>query len=294
MVRRVARLVAALSTLGLAAASPVLAETLVYNTVNPCRVIDTRQTGTPFLEVGTNATTPEATDRDFNVNGGTDYSAQGGNAAGCGIPSDAVAAALNIIAADAEGIGNMAAWAAGTAPQLSAVVTFGQAMVGNPSATQNIANMLIVPLCTASCPNSGVDDVTFRSRINRSKLVVDVVGYFTSSGLDGGGGGTITFSKDDIYQGAGPDANDTAPVSGTNNGNVTVTATCADANDIAIEGTCWVVSPGETAVVLTGHQAHNWDTTGSTATYECIFRNESATDTYNVHARILCIGVAGP
>jgi hypothetical protein len=294
MVRLAARLIATLSIAGLAVVSPVLADTLVYNTVNPCRVIDTRLTATPFLEIGTNATVPEATDRDFNVNGGTDYSAQGGNAAGCGIPSDAVAAAINIIAADAEGIGNMAAWAAGDTPQLAAVVTFGQARVGAPSATQNISNMLIVPLCTASCPNSGVDDITFRSRINRSKLVVDVVGYFTSSGSEGGGGGTITFSKDDIYQGAGPDANDEAPVSGTNNGNVTVTATCADANDIAIEGTCWVVSPGETAVVLTGHQANNWDTTSSTATYECTFRNESASTAYNVHARILCIGVAGP
>src|SRR5258706_3819739 len=62
---------------------------LVYTPVTPCRIIDTRLAGGPIAG---------GTTRSFRVTG-TDLSAQGGSATGCGIPSGpATAAVINFVA----------------------------------------------------------------------------------------------------------------------------------------------------------------------------------------------------
>jgi hypothetical protein len=71
---------------------------LVYTPVTPCRIIDTRIAGGP-LAVGT--------PRNFFVTG-TDYSAQGGSPAGCGVPhGPATAAVINLAAVNATGLGHL-------------------------------------------------------------------------------------------------------------------------------------------------------------------------------------------
>src|SRR5258706_1550595 len=67
---------------------------LVYPPVAPCRIIDTRLAGGPIAG---------GTTRSFRVTG-TDLSAQGGSATGCGIPSGpATAAVINFVAVSPRG-----------------------------------------------------------------------------------------------------------------------------------------------------------------------------------------------
>src|SRR5258706_13239493 len=67
---------------------------LVYPPVTPCRIIDTRLAGGPIAG---------GTTRSFRVTG-TDLSAQGGSATGCGIPSGpATAAVINFVAVNPRG-----------------------------------------------------------------------------------------------------------------------------------------------------------------------------------------------
>jgi len=71
---------------------------LVYTPVTPCRIIDTRLAGGPIAG---------GTTRDFRVTG-TDLSAQGGSATGCGIPSGpATAAVINFVAVTPAGPGDL-------------------------------------------------------------------------------------------------------------------------------------------------------------------------------------------
>jgi len=66
---------------------------LVYTPVTPCRIIDTRYAGGPI---------PAGTTRSFLVTG-TNYSAQGGIATGCGVPfGPTTAAVVNFVAVNPE------------------------------------------------------------------------------------------------------------------------------------------------------------------------------------------------
>src|SRR5512139_489016 len=65
---------------------------LIYTPVAPCRIIDTRPTS------GGPGPIPGGTTKDFLVTGTTDFTSQGGNPAGCGIPENATSVMINFIA----------------------------------------------------------------------------------------------------------------------------------------------------------------------------------------------------
>jgi hypothetical protein len=211
--------------LGAAMASPAtgpaaaLAPTeLVFNSITPCRIIDTRCTGIPG-----NLCTPHQLVHgptnlySFQVHGpATDYRAQGGSAGGCGIP-DAVAnhnvakaIAVNIVAAGATAAGNLNAWPADQ-PQPNASVINFSALASNGGL--NIANGIILPICDdLTNPGCAQGDITVHAGSADAFLVADVTGYFTAestditgvnagTGLTGGGtSGNLTLSLLAAYQ----------------------------------------------------------------------------------------------
>jgi hypothetical protein len=138
---------------------------LLYVPVAPCRIIDTRVAGGKI---------PTGSTRPFRVAGTTGFTAQGGQASGCGVPigaSTPVAAAvmLNIVAVDVDGKGNLAAWEFGQPEPLATSINFQRI-------DMNIANGLIVPIAGVS---SVTHDLNVKANFSNAHLVVDVTGYFT-------------------------------------------------------------------------------------------------------------------
>jgi hypothetical protein len=134
---------------------------LVYSSVPPCRLIDTRLMGGSLAP---------GTPRDFKVVG-TGLQGQGGDPAGCGVPpTRATAAVVNFVAVNPVGTGNLRAWA--YAPSLPPPPN---ASIINYSPGFNIANAVVVPLCTtAPCDF----DIRVRADASGTHLVADVVGFF--------------------------------------------------------------------------------------------------------------------
>ncbi|MBC7882256.1 MAG: IPT/TIG domain-containing protein [Anaerolineae bacterium] len=138
---------------------------LRFYPVSPCRIIDTRNTATPILAPGVQ--------RSFVVNSGGptfNYSSQGGNSAGCGIPADAKAVFFNFVAVGPTSPGDLQAWQFGSPIPTASVLNY--AVVTG----LNIANGIILPVCnpsTASCTS----DLNVQANQGSTQLVVDVVGY---------------------------------------------------------------------------------------------------------------------
>jgi hypothetical protein len=133
---------------------------LVYTPVTPCRIIDTRRAGGLIA--------PGAP-RSFLVTG-TDYSDQGGSAAGCGVPfGPTTAAVVNFVAVNPGGAGNLRVTPFGTAMPLASIINF--------SAGMNLANGLVVATCNPfsfTCSS----DITIQADVSATQLVADVQGYF--------------------------------------------------------------------------------------------------------------------
>ena len=135
---------------------------LVYTPVTPCRIIDTRLVGGPIAGGAT---------RSFRVTG-TDLSAQGGSATGCGIPSGpATAAVINFVAVNPAGPGDLRITPFGTPMPTASIVNYA-AVPG-----LNIANgpaVAIFDPAAAACPS----DFTIRADGSATQVVADVQGYF--------------------------------------------------------------------------------------------------------------------
>jgi trimeric autotransporter adhesin len=134
---------------------------LVYTSLPPCRVLDTRVAGGP-IGIGMQ--------RDFRVVGADDFAIQGGRPGGCGVPAGATAAFLNFVAVGPSGAGNLRAWPFGQPIPLASIINYA-ALPG-----LNIANGVVVPLCTpaAACPF----EITVQADVSDTHLVADVLGFF--------------------------------------------------------------------------------------------------------------------
>lgn len=132
------------------------ASDLVYNEVAPCRIFDTR------FGDATHGFLPANTPRNYSHN--LSLAAQGGNAAGCGIPTDPAAIAITLTVAAPAGPGNIRAWRLGDPVPLASVLNYQ---------VVDIANTTILPTCQV-CGN----DFTVRADVSGTHLIGDVVGYF--------------------------------------------------------------------------------------------------------------------
>jgi hypothetical protein len=248
-----------------------LSSHLVYTAVTPCRVVDTA--GGRFAAGQT---------RSYVVHGPTtDYSSQGGNADGCGVPdlsagdprrNLARAVVLNVVAVSPSGPGNLRVWPSNlSAPLASAINYVELASLG--VANNNVANEVIIPLCTEEAAVScGGGDISIRAEASGVHVVADVVGYFTD--LDAGS----ILARGNIYQreaslavGAGL--------------TMSVSASCDDNRDFPLDGSCAV---GGLLLRLDGRAA-DWSGPGA-ASYECSFLNTGVLPVVGT-ARIICLNV---
>ncbi len=134
--------------------------------VTPCRIIDTRNTTVPLLS----ANVAEG----FVVHSGGltyNYSSQGGNPSGCGLPTDAKAVFFNFVAVNPTSSGYFQAWAFGSPTPTASILNY--ATIPN----FNIANGIILPICNTSVATC-TKDLNVQANQGNIQLVVDVVGYF--------------------------------------------------------------------------------------------------------------------
>jgi hypothetical protein len=139
---------------------------LVYTPVTPCRVLDTRSATAGIMAANTQ--------RNFFVAGSTGFTAQGGNAAGCGVPlGPATGVIINFAAVNPAGAGNIRAWAVANPqpPAPNAVV-----MNFNP-VMPILANGIAVPICDNSLAFC-LSDLRLQVDVSATHVVADVVGYF--------------------------------------------------------------------------------------------------------------------
>ena len=148
-------------------AGQVLAQSMIFTSVQPCRIFDTRLQSAGAM--GANST------RAFHVVGSSnDFAAQGGKAGGCGIPGfqagtpRALAVMVNLTAVDPQGKGHLRAYPtdAAAAP-LASALNFAKLGL-------NIANGLVVPIRQ----DSEGGDLTVLAAFSSTHVVGDVVGYF--------------------------------------------------------------------------------------------------------------------
>jgi hypothetical protein len=172
------RVFVVISLLGAAAAqAQVLSPNLVYTSVQPCRVFDTRGGGGPIAPGAGNA-------RTFNIvgNNSPDFTGQGGHPGGCNIPgfftpnggqpiSQAQAVVINLIAVNAQGAGDLRAWPSDQAKPAASVLNYA------PVTGLNIANAVVVPLKQSA--QGG--DITIQADVAATDVVGDVAGYFSNN-----------------------------------------------------------------------------------------------------------------
>jgi hypothetical protein len=161
-----------LAVLAGAAGAQSPGEKLVYSALSPCRIADSRLSSEGALAPGAA--------RNFHVVGtASDFTAQGGNAGGCGVPGFALgqpqvrAVVLNLVAVNPQGAGNLRAWAADQAAPNASVLNYAQV------AGLNIANGVVVKLRQ----DSEGQDLSLRADVSATQVVIDVVGYFHALAL---------------------------------------------------------------------------------------------------------------
>src|SRR5688500_8596083 len=153
-------------------------QSLVFVSVNPCVIFDTRpafSTAGPFSADQT---------RTYFIAGSTaDFPAQGGTAGGCGVPAwsggqpVARAVFMNYVAIDAQGAGQIKAWASDkTEPEQGALVNY-QAL----TPAMNNSNGVITEL-RLDAPGA---DITVRARSAGVHIRGVILGYFTRDHIAG-------------------------------------------------------------------------------------------------------------
>jgi Chaperone of endosialidase len=173
--------------LGSAAAGPVqAADRLMFNSVAPCRILDTRLSGAGALGSGETRT--------FHVVGSTsNFGGQGGHAGGCGLPGFAgpgqpqvQAVLLNFVAVTPAGAGHLTAWASDTAAPLASVLNYAKVTDQTLGVPLNLANGIAVPVRQ----DVEGDDISINAAPSSTHVVADVVGYWRTISLPSGAVGT--------------------------------------------------------------------------------------------------------
>jgi hypothetical protein len=140
---------------------------LLFVPIPPCRIAQTINIGGPIAANSVQA---------FQVLGpSTNYSAQGGNAAGCGIPDLGAVQAVffNFVAQNPSGPGNLRAYAGDGILPSASTLNF---QLLNPNL--NIANGVAIPVRTTGAPGPGTDLNVYAGG-SSTHVVIDAVGYFT-------------------------------------------------------------------------------------------------------------------
>ena len=133
-----------------AAEAQAPAPDLVYSRVKPCRVFDTTKT----------AKIPANSAKSFLISGAGAYAAQGGTAAGCGVPASAQAVTLNLTAINGSAAGSVGAMAYA---QTTASVTL-RYPVAAPETVGGVVDLL-------------QNKITLRTT-NTINAIGDVTGYY--------------------------------------------------------------------------------------------------------------------
>ncbi len=146
------------ATVFLAAAAAEAAGPFNFYSVTPCRIVDTRKpagaTGGPILTAGAQ--------RNFPISAA---------AAGCGVPTTATAATLNVTLVNPSAAGFVKIWPFGTAePQVSTI----NAAALEPA----IANGAIVPLGADASFQISLKYGTAPPPGATAHVIIDVTGYF--------------------------------------------------------------------------------------------------------------------
>ena len=129
---------------------------LVFTPVTPCRIVDTRNAGGRITADGT---------RSFIAFTGTDFSAQGGAASNCGIPQNASALSVKLIASRPSFNGFLTAYPSDASRPLASSLNYISGV--------DTSNESHLKLCRPGCPTQ-FSVYSFRE----TDLVVDVTGYF--------------------------------------------------------------------------------------------------------------------
>jgi hypothetical protein len=148
--------------LGAAGTNAIGAEAtdLVYIPLAPCRILDTRLgTGGFAGPLASNSTTAVAHNQNLT--------AQGGNAAGCGVPTDPAAIVATVTVVPAVGPGDLRIYATGSTLPLASVINYAA------YAGLNLAN-------TTTIPTGQILGYDFNIHVDgaATHVVVDVAGYF--------------------------------------------------------------------------------------------------------------------
>jgi hypothetical protein len=154
----------------------VLSGSLLYTSVQPCRLIDTRVSGAGGpLTAGVS--------RAFNAVGVASpgsLNTQGGNPSGCPIPGfvggkpKVQAIAVNFVAVGAAGPGDLIAWPSDQAQPNASILNYANsASLG----FLNIANGAILPVRQ----DAQGGDFTVKAQASGTGLVADVVGFFSKA-----------------------------------------------------------------------------------------------------------------
>jgi hypothetical protein len=184
-----------------ASAQITLAPNLIYTSIQPCRVFDTRSSTGGKLVHGVTQT--------FNVVGNTTgvyFTNQGGHNGGCGIPGfdssvlpQVQAVVFNFVAVGSAGPGDILGWPSDQAPPNSSIINYANsASLG----FLNIANGIVVPVRQ----DSQGGDISLRAQVSDTDALADVVGYFSSSSPVQGAGVNNLF----VGKGAGNPGTTTA------------------------------------------------------------------------------------
>lgn len=132
---------------------------LVFTPLEPCRILDTRVTSEGRLAARET--------RDYSGWTDGDFTDQGGHTGNCGIPANASALVMNIIAVGPETPSGHLTVYPSDAPQRPNASTV------NFVAGSNVVNQAIIPLCRGTCASD------FRVFAwNPIDVVIDVSGYF--------------------------------------------------------------------------------------------------------------------